>query len=201
MYKFVERTVAPTQSNAEDKIYYFSDTNNVYYYAGYGMPNCTCYSLGRVNQLSALNNTKYPDVDGFAGNGETWGQSGYIGQNWVKSDKPKLGAIAVWRGGSASGDGHVAPVEAIYADGTIKTSNSGWHGSANVGNEDDSRWWWIEDHLDYRNYGTYEFMYFLYPNYIDEEPTPPEPPEPPEPPKDKKSWIPLAICNAMLNNI
>lgn len=198
MYKFEERTVAPTQSNTTDRIYYFS-SNNIYYTSGYGMPNCTAYALGRVNELSALNNTKYPDVGGFAGNGETWGQSGYIGQNWVKSDKPKLGAIAVWRGGSASGDGHVAPVEAIYADGTIKTSNSGWHGSQNVGNEADSRWWWVQDHLDYRNYGTYEFMYFLYPNYIDEEPIPPEPPTPT--PTNKKSWIPLAICKAMLNNL
>ena len=201
MYKFEERTETPTQSNATDKIYFFS-SNNGYWYYGYGMPNCTAYALGEAMFLGALNGLDIPYYGLNAGvfhNADSWGDTGEVGGEWERGSEPKLGAIAVWRGGGQGG--HVAIVEAINDNGTIKTSNSGWHGSENVGNESDSRWWWIQDNLDVNNYGNYTFRYFLYPPYIDEEPTPPDPPEPPEPPKDKKSWIPLAICKAMLNNL
>lgn len=195
MYKFEERTVAPTQSNSTDKIYFFSE-NNGYWYYGYGMPNCTAYTLGQAMYLGALNGLEIPYYSLNAGvfhNADIWGNEGEVGGTWDRGNEPKLGAIPVWSGGSASGAGHVAIVEAIYPDGTIKTSNSGWAGSSNVGNEDSSRWWWIEDHLDVHNYGSYKFRYYLYPPYIDDTPEPT--------PTNKKTWIPLAICKAMVNNI
>lgn len=184
-YLFEERTVAPTQSNATDVLYYFS-SNNVYW-PTYSMPNCTSYANGRVNQLLALNSLDFPDVQGSAGNAENWGEDGYIGQNWEKGTTPMLGAIPVWSGGSQGG--HVAVVEEIHDDGTIKISQSGWDGFENVGNESDPRWWWVTDNLDVHNYSSYTFKYYLYPPYIDGTPT------------KKKSWIPLAICKALPKNL
>lgn len=49
------------------------------------------------------------------------------------SQKPSLGAVAVWQGGSTQqagdGAGHVAIVEQINPDGSIVTSESGWGAS------------------------------------------------------------------------
>lgn len=46
---------------------------------------------------------------------------------YSRGKTPKLGAIICWAGGK-SGDGHVAFVEKIYANGDILTSNSAYGG-------------------------------------------------------------------------
>lgn len=190
---FKERTIAPSQNNPADYPYYFNTTNNPYQY-DYGMPNCTSYCLGRMNELLDLNSMSYPNYSGFLGNAEVWGQEGYIGENWERGNTPKLGAIAVWE---RAGGGHVAFVEGINSDNTIKTSNSGWAGEENIGNEECDTWWWIANNVDVTNYGSYTFIYYLYPPYIDDTPIPPDPPEP-KPPTfiiTKKSNIWLILNN------
>ena len=197
-YKFTPRFTPPTQSNATDRKYWFS-ANNGYYTSGYGMPNCTAYALGRINELLALNNMSYPDFTGYLGNAETWGNSGVIGNNWTHTQQPKLGCIAVFKHRNSSG-GHVAVVEEINQDGTVTLSNSGWAGRQNVGNENHSYWFWVNRNVDIYHHKNYEFRYYLYPPYITDEPEPPEPPEPPKPTK-KKSWIPLALVDVLKYNL
>lgn len=188
MYKFSERLSAPLPSISLDVLNYFS-SNNIYYSAGYGMPNCTAYALGRANELSNLNGQGYINVDGFAGNGGEWGKSGYIGQSWERGEVPMLGAIAVFE--QAGRDGHVAVVEEIHENGLVKISNSGW--SATDRDPSNPLWWWVYDDVDVHNHRSYTFLYFLYPPYIDGIPEPDK--------EDKKSWIVLALCGALKNNL
>lgn len=53
---------------------------------------------------------------------------GYTKDGLSRGMKPKLGAIAVWSGGS-KGYGHVATVEAIYSDGSFLAGNSNYSGT------------------------------------------------------------------------
>lgn len=184
MYNFVPQLTKLLESDPLYTLYYTS--TNGYYTAGYGMPNCTCYALGRILQLSELN-LMSADVQGFLGNGGKWGEVGYIGENWERGDKPMLGSVVVFK--QAGADGHVGIVEEINSDGTITTSNSGW--SDTDRNDTNPLWWWKRENLNVYDYGTYEFQYFLYPPYINMEVEP----------EKQKSWIPLALCNAMEFNL
>lgn len=105
--------------------YWYKD--NRYYQAGYGLPNCTCYALGRWYEIQGsstpFNFPGYWDgMDWF----EMCEKAGYQ----TSKDVPMLGACMSWKHGSA---GHVAIVEQIKynEDGTVYsviTSNSGWQG-------------------------------------------------------------------------
>lgn len=194
MYRFRERTVAPDPNNSVDIENYFS-SHNIYYSSGYGMPNCTAYALGRANELSRLNDKGYISVDGFAGNGGTWGENGFIGQSWERGSIPMVGAIAVFK--QEGRDGHVAIVEEVLDNNLVKLSNSGW--SSTDRNPSNALWWWIRNDTDVNNWGSYIFQYYLYPPYIDDAPEP-EPPTPPKP-TDAENWIRLALCGAMQNNL
>ena len=197
MYQFTPRLSAPYKTNPVEVPLWFANPRNAYY-PTYQMPNCTCYSWGRVMELGNLNNLTITS-DGFLGNGGLWGDNGYIGQTWKKGTTPKLGAVAVW---TESGQaGHCAVVEQINDDGSYVCSNSGWYRPI-----DTTNWHYFfitnctSDNVIYYNgvrWGSYTFKTFLYPPYIDEEPEPPEPPEPPIPIPKKKSWIPLAMASVM----
>lgn len=167
MYTFTAQLTKLLKNSSNYQKYY---ATNLYTTSGYGMPNCTAYALGRVNQLCDLNNLPYNNFSGMYGNGGRWGEPGYIGQDWPRGTIPKLGAIAVFK--QEGRNGHVAVVEEIQSNTIITTSNSGWAGSSEVGNEDAPTWWWLQRNLDVNNYGTYIFQYFLYPPYIDDIPTP-----------------------------
>lgn len=193
MYHFQAQLTKLLKSSADYQKYY---ATNRYTTAGYGMPNCTCYALGRVNTLQALNGLSYNNFAGWHGNGCDWGKDGYIGGTWTHSQNPKLGAVAVFKDISGEG-GHVAIVEVINTDGTVTISNSGWAGSNNVGNESASTWWWLNTNIDIKTHRSGSFMYYLYPPFIDDEPEPPNPPKP----TNKKSWIPLALCNALIETL
>lgn len=103
-------------------------SQNPFYIAGYGLPNCTTYAWGRFWEISdplgtGENRPTLPTSNG----GDWWGDvdtSVYeIGQT------PKLGAVICFSDDYAGGDGHVAIVEEINQDGTITCSNSAWGGS------------------------------------------------------------------------
>ena len=95
-------------------------SGNIFYAAGYGLPNCTCYSYGRYAEIR----------NGFAalptGNGGEWFTSATAFQ---RGQDPALGAVACWASRSGSYDGHVAIVEVINNDGSIITSNSAYGGT------------------------------------------------------------------------
>lgn len=118
MARYIPRTQAPSHNDER----YYSD-QNIYYACGYGMPNCTAYAWGRLWELTGKR------YDKLVGNAEVWWNSADKA-GLKKGQEPKLGAIAVWRGGeignSKDGAGHVAVVEEIKPNGDIVTSNSGW---------------------------------------------------------------------------
>lgn len=171
MYNFKAQKTKLLKSSTEYQKYY---ATNKYTTAGYGMPNCTAYALGRVNELQDLNGLSYNNFSGWHGNGEDWGESGMIGENWVHSQVPKLGAIACYN--HPSSGGHVAVVEQIYENGNVSLSNSAWRGSSEVGNENSNGWWYYLENINVKNFANnYTFKYYLYPPFIDNEPIPPTP--------------------------
>lgn len=118
MATYTPRTTAPGTNEA----WFYS--NNPFYQSGYGMPNCTCYAWGRF----AENLGSKPSL--CLWDAEEWYS---YNDGYERGQKPKLGAVIVWGkgeiGNSADGAGHVAIVEHINDDGSIRTSNSAWGGS------------------------------------------------------------------------
>ncbi len=105
------RLSAPSKSNK----YYYSDLN-IFYKAGYGMPNCTAYAYGRAYELLGTQ----PNLCPY--NAEEWYDYNKSNGYYKYGSTAKLGAIACW---SSSSGGHVAVVEKIE-NGVITFSNSGW---------------------------------------------------------------------------
>lgn len=96
-------------------------SQNPYVPGGFGLPNCTCYSFGRVWEYSG----EFPQnlTPGHAyGNARDWYPAA-VAQNIPHGQTPKLGAVICYN--NVDG-GHVAVVEKIFADGSILLSNSGY---------------------------------------------------------------------------
>ena len=105
--------------------YWYSQ--NPFYLAGYGLPNCTCYAWGRFWEESDPDRT-YTDPPRLStSDAENW--YGYTADGYQRGQEPQLGAVICFADGPYSGDGHVAIVEQINADGSIVTSNSAYGGA------------------------------------------------------------------------
>ena len=105
--------------------YWYKD--NRYYQAGYGMPNCTCYALGRWYEIQG-SSTPF-NFPGYW-DGMDWYQMCVDAGYQTSKTAPMVGACMSWTHDSA---GHVAIVEQIKYndDGTVYsviTSNSAWQG-------------------------------------------------------------------------
>lgn len=111
---FTPRYSAPSYDNS----YYYS-SKNIFYSAGYGMPNCTAYAFGRAYEIMGYE----PNLS--HGNAQDWYGYNMNGGYYNYGSTPKVGAIACW---SYSGGGHVAVVESIEGD-TVTYSNSAWSGT------------------------------------------------------------------------
>lgn len=126
MPEFVRRTTAPET----DSKYYYTDANPFHKY-GFGLPNCTCYAFGRFWEI--MGGDTAPSLSWS--DAERWFKK--TSDGYKRGTTPKLGAVICWARGDTSTDedgaGHVAIVEAINADGSIVTSESGWGAS--------SVWW------------------------------------------------------------
>ncbi len=120
-------------------------TDNPFYNAGYGMPNCTAYAWGRFWEEAP--NGGRPNLS--TGNAEDWFNN--VADGYERGQTPKLGAVLCFSGGSSTG--HVAIVEQINPDNSIITSNSGWQ----------STFFWTETCYppNYNNDG-YTFQGFIY---------------------------------------
>lgn len=112
---FSPRYSAPSYDNS----YYYS-SQNPFYAAGYGMPNCTCYAYGRAYEILGY----APSLS--TGNAENWYGYNKNGGYYNYGSTPKVGAIACWS--YNGGGGHVAVVESID-NGIITLSNSAWSGT------------------------------------------------------------------------
>ena len=102
--------------------YWYSE--NPFYQAGFGLPNCTCYAWGRFWEICEYyGNKNKPRLS--TGNAVDWWY--YTQDGYQRSQKPELGAVAVWANAYNNGQpGHVAIVEKINSDGSIVTSNSNY---------------------------------------------------------------------------
>ena len=133
----------------EGSFYYYSQ--NPFYQAGYGLPNCTCYAWGRFWEIADTtgDGTNKPTLP--TGDAGTWfpNVTGY-----QTGSTPKLGAVICWaKPGEA---GHVAIVEKINEDGSIVTSESGW-GASSI--------FWTKTRANDGNWGAssaYVFQGFIY---------------------------------------
>lgn len=91
-------------------------TQNYYWKTGYGMPNCTAYAHGRVQEICGH------EIPYEQGNAISFAYKSFAD----KVEQPIFGAFAVW-GGTYTG--HVAVVEQVNEDGTILISESNYGGS------------------------------------------------------------------------
>ena len=84
--------------------------------------NCVFYAAGRFAEICGIW-LKSTNAENFVSVAKEMGLT--------VSDKPALGAIAVWAkgkiGDGSDGAGHVAVVEIVNATGSIVTSESGWN--------------------------------------------------------------------------
>lgn len=167
----VEFTPRLTAEGIEGSFYWYSE--NPFYQAGYGLPNCTCYAWGRFWEISdtTKNGSNKPTLP--TGDAGTWidSVSGYqTGQT------PQLGAVIVWK--KDGGAGHVAIVEEIKENGDIVTSNSAWN----------STFFYTQNVSKSNGYNLtgYEFQGFIYNPYVYIEPTPTPTPEAQSKKKKKK---------------
>lgn len=145
-------------------------TDNPFYTAGYGLPNCTCYAWGRWYEITG-NAPSLP-----LGDGGTWFDDAKASGLPV-GKTPKLGAIACF--GKTGGAGHVCVVEEIHADGTITTSNSGYNRPI-APYPPDTRSYFFTSHHNKNNIapwmnGNYYFQGFI---YLENTPDPPIPSHP-----------------------
>lgn len=158
-------------------------SENPFYQAGYGMPNCTAYAWGRFWEESnddpnSMNNkpTELPVYDG----GEWWDdavESGY----YQTGQTPRLGAVICFEKTGESG--HVAIVENISSNGTIICSNSAYGGEYFFLSE-------IEKVNDRYDWGNYTFQGFIYNPFVTPGPGPG--PEPPTIDRSNFPWVLLA---------
>lgn len=140
--------------------YWYSQ--NPFYLAGYGLPNCTCYAWGRFWEISDTEHDYSNRPNLSTGNAEDW--FGYTGDGYERGNEPRLGAVICFADGPFSGEGHVAIVEQINDDGSIVTSNSAYGGQ-----------YFYTQTLQPPNYlpaNGYVFQGFIYNPYAGIAPTP-----------------------------
>lgn len=128
------------------------------------LANCVGYACGRFNEI--IGSMQYPylncNAENFIERASNYGLE--IGQ------KPKAGAIMVWKKGTLNGNdgaGHVAIVEKVIDENTVYTSESGYGGSAfwNSTRKNTNGRWGIGS--------GYEFRGFIYnPSVKEESPQP-----------------------------
>ncbi|MDP4119799.1 MAG: CHAP domain-containing protein [Bacillota bacterium] len=110
---FTPRLSCPSRKNK----YYFSDMNYLYR-CGFGMPNCTCYAFGRAYEITGI------EPEFSINDAATWWKYNQKFNCYPYGNKPRLGAIAVWRY-DGNNNGHVAVVEKISKT-TVTFSASGY---------------------------------------------------------------------------
>lgn len=156
--------------------YWYSD--NPFYQANLGLPNCTCYAWGRFWEISGIKPT-LPTWDG----GE-WFADVVASGVYKTGQTPQLGAVACY--GKAGDAGHVAIVEKI-SSGSVTISQSGYYRPISSYPPDTPNYFWLDDCPKSTMLapwmGDYYFQGFIYNPF---EPVPPIPPS-----KNKKMplWL------------
>lgn len=138
--------------------YYYDD--NPFYQSGYGLPNCTCYAWGRFYEISDARPDNLP-----LWNGGEWYPSAVSTGYYKTGNTPALGAVACYSS-TIGGDGHVAIVEVINADGSFTISQSGYYRPIASYPPDTENYFWT-DECDATTkkapwMGNYAFQGFIY---------------------------------------
>lgn len=114
--------------------------------------NCVFYAVGRFAEITGIW-LPSTNAENFVNEAKKLGLT--------VSDKPQLGAIAVWAkgkvGDGSDGAGHVAVVEIINETGSIVTSESGWNAKQEF---------WTQTRKPDGNWGqsgAYRFLGFILP--------------------------------------
>jgi len=123
---FKPRTTAPGTSDNNWRHTSYGGKNSCIHIAGGSvLPNCVGYAWGRFMEIMGST----PRLS--RGNAEDWW--GATGDGYSRGKTPKLGAVICWSkgrvGDSSDGAGHVAIVEQINSNGSIRTSNSAYKGT------------------------------------------------------------------------
>lgn len=114
-----------TEDGILNNPYWYKD--NRYYQAGYGLPNCTCYALGRWYEIQG-SSTPF-NFPGYW-DGMDWYQMCVDAGYQTSKTVPMVGACMSWTHGTA---GHVSIVEQVNYDESgqpesVVVSYSGWGG-------------------------------------------------------------------------
>ena len=121
--------------------------------------NCTSYAWARFWEIANFETDKRPGLCTLDANYWFNYPDGY-----ERGDTPKLGAVLCLYGGNYSGWGHVAIVEQINDDGSILTSESGFH----------AYFWELRRRrlpfYEYDPYDGYIFQGFIYNPYAGDTP-------------------------------
>lgn len=120
---FTQRLNAPSSSN---KWYIHTSHGGlnscIHIKGGSVLPNCVGYAWGRFGEILG----SVPRLS--RSNAENW--YGNTSDGYKRGSSPKVGAVICWAKGkagvSSDGAGHVAIVEAVYSDGSILISQSGY---------------------------------------------------------------------------
>lgn len=135
-------------------------SQNPFYLAGWGLPNCTCYAWGRFWEIAGGSGGDLPNgpTTLSTGDAETWytHPDGY-----QRGSTPQLGAIACYADGDFSGLGHVCVLEQYNNDGTWTVSESALNGYYFRASHT------IASNGDY-GYGNYTFQGFIYNPWADQ---------------------------------
>lgn len=184
---YIARTSKTSPTDMWQNPYWYSN-DNLYYDPVYMLPDCTCYTYGRLLELGATNINL---CNGGTDNAGNWYN---YNDGYERGQTPRLGAVACWYSPSSQGGGHVAIVEAI--NGTeIVTSNSNLILPSVCGNKDiKSNVWDLWDYWYERTLTPpYGFLDYVLQGFIYVPITGGLPPEP-------ASWITDGTYNAWLSD-
>ena len=122
---FVPRT---NDDGMRDNPKWYSE--NPFYQAGFGLPNCTCYAWGRFWEVSDPANQGINKPTNLpTGDGGTWWERAVDSGYYETGQTPQLGAVICFYDDREGHAGHVAIVEAIEPrSGLITCSNSEYQG-------------------------------------------------------------------------
>jgi surface antigen len=137
--------IIPSGSIAIPTFDYFSIWGGPTYGSnGYDYGYCTWYVANKVS------------IPSNWGNASTWAYYAAL-SGWTVSSSPSVGAIAQTRY-AAGGEGHVAVVEAIDADGTIWISEMNSSGQASMNDESPSHGW---GHVDWKTVSASHYEHYI----------------------------------------
>ena len=127
-----------------------------------GMPNCTAYAWSRFWAICrpTSQNDRRPTL---SLRNACWWYSN-TADGYQRGQTPKLGAVMCWSSKNDFKPGHVAIVEEIFPDGSVRTSNSNWTDDQS---QEQANWFYTWVIAPPYDTNTLDFQGFIYNPYSD----------------------------------